>query len=163
MPLASAVASAVSNLSIRFYEAIRSKHAGRFETASRRGFDLLSGATFALVVTYRSNGEPVPTPVWFGISGERLYFRSVAGAAKLRRIARNPDVLVAPCTSNGRPTGAATPGTATVLTDPRHCATAEGAIRASYGLSRRIYMRLIGTRVAGVYVEVDPIRASSAA
>jgi PPOX class probable F420-dependent enzyme len=155
-------ARAISNGTIRFYEAIRSKKADEAATDALRG-DLseLRGRKYALVVTFRRNGEAVPTPVWFGLAEDRLYFRSVSNLAKLRRIAEHPTVLVAPCTANGRPTGPAVYGAASLLTTPSDQAVAEAAIRRNYGLGRRIYARLIGRRVAGTYVEIRPLAAGN--
>jgi PPOX class probable F420-dependent enzyme len=148
------LANAASKATIHFYEAIRSPRAyDAISTEGVAGFTALAGKQYALLVTFRTSGEPVPTPVWFGLADEKLYFRSVATAAKLRRIATHPNVLVAPCTANGRPIGPAAPGAARIL-EPDEYSTAERAIRGNYGLSRRIYMRTIAGDVAGTYVEV---------
>jgi PPOX class probable F420-dependent enzyme len=150
------LANAASNTTIRFYEAIKSPRAyDSVTTDDGNGFADLKGRKYALLVTFRKNGEPVPTPVWFGLADEKLYFRSVATTAKLARIATQPNVLVAPCTANGRPRGHAVPGAARILS-PDECSIAERALRANYGLSRRIYMRTIARHVAGTYVEVRP-------
>ena len=150
-------ADTVSNVSIRFYEAIRSERADEAAATPASGtLASLHGHRHALVVTYRRDGQPVPTPVWFGLSDDRLYFRSIATAHKLRRIAHDPAVLVAPCTTGGRPTGPPVRARARVLTAPDDEATAERAIRANYGIGRRLYVRLVGTRVPGRYVEVEP-------
>jgi hypothetical protein len=37
------------------------------------GFDALAGHTHMLLVTYKRDGGPVPTPVWFARDGDRLY------------------------------------------------------------------------------------------
>src|SRR5712671_5377636 len=75
----------------------------------------LAGRQYCTVVSFRRSGEPVATPVWFGIADGRLYFRSLAGTAKLRRIEHTPDVLVAPCSRRGKPLGAPFSGRARVL------------------------------------------------
>jgi hypothetical protein len=39
------------------------------------GFDALRGHKYALLTTYRKNGDPVPTPVWFGLDEDgAVYF-----------------------------------------------------------------------------------------
>src|SRR4051794_10077287 len=60
------------------------------------GFEALDGK-YALLVTFRRNGRAIPTPIWFGLNGENLYVRTEADSAKVKRIRRNADVLVAPC------------------------------------------------------------------
>src|SRR5687768_3061769 len=67
------------------------------------------------VVTFRADGSGVATPVWFALDGERLVFRSLTPAAKLRRIAHDPTVLVAPCSSLGSPKGPPLRGRADLL------------------------------------------------
>jgi PPOX class probable F420-dependent enzyme len=144
-----------SDLSIRFYEAIRSPEAARVADGETGGtMASLAGRKYALVVTYRQSGEAVPTPVWFGMDDDRLYFRSVATGRKLDRIADNPEVLVAPCRADGRPLGPPLVAHARVLDAPADEEHAEAAIRSSYGAARRLYARLIAPRVPGRYVEV---------
>jgi PPOX class probable F420-dependent enzyme len=105
-------------------------------------------------VSYKRDGEPVPTPVWFGVDEEgRLYFRSFTSAAKLRRLERNPRVLIAPCTMRGKPLGPSAPGTARILGE--HDEHGEATIQSNYGLFRRTYESTAGA-AEGRYVEVTP-------
>src|SRR5947209_1269302 len=119
----------------------------------------LASRKHCTVVSYRRSGEPVAAPVWFGLADGRLYFRSLADAAKLRRIARRPDVLVAPCNFRGAVRGAPFAATARIL-DGADEAIAEAAIEANYGIGRRLYRRLIAG-AAAVYVEVSPAGSST--
>jgi uncharacterized protein len=99
----------------------------------------------------------VPTPIWFGLDGKgRMYFRTGADVAKVRRIRNNPRVLVAPCTLRGKPRGPAMQGTARVL-PADEWEHAETAIQSNYGLGRRFYERAADA-VGGdeVYVEIQP-------
>jgi PPOX class probable F420-dependent enzyme len=121
------------------------------------GLEHLAGRKYCTVVSHRRDGTPVATPVWFGTAGGRLYFRSLADAAKLRRIARDARVLVAPCTARGRPTGPPCEGRARILLDEAEAAAAERAIQANYGAGRRAYERAIRDAPA-CYVAVDPVR-----
>ena len=77
----------------------------------------LKEARFLLLVTFRQNGEGVPTPVWFGEEGDRLYMRTLAGSPKTRRIRARSEVEVAPCEGDGRPLGDRVPGRARMM-DP---------------------------------------------
>jgi uncharacterized protein len=143
----------------RFYDSIRSGAArGVAEGPVERGtFDPLRGHKYALVVTFKRNGSAVPTPIWFGLDAEgRLYFRTGADVAKVKRIRNNPRVLVAPCTVRGKPRGAAVEGTARVLptSEWQH---AEDAIQSNYGLGRRLYESAADAVGGGeVYVEIVP-------
>jgi PPOX class probable F420-dependent enzyme len=154
--------SRAEDLSNRFYDRIRSRAAyGATKESSAGSFDHVRGHKYALIVTFKRSGEPVPTPVWFGLDDAgRLYFRTGAEVAKLRRIRNNPRVLVAPCTVRGKPRGPSTEGTARALPQAEW-EHAESAIASNYGLGRRLYERTgeAFTSDAFPYVEVVPARA----
>jgi uncharacterized protein len=122
--------------------------------ATTTGFAHVRGRQ-CLLVTYRSDGSPVPTPVWFGRDGERLYLRAEGGTGKLRRVRDNGRVLVAPCSFRGRVRGPAADGTARLVTEAE-TDVAERAIQANYGLGRRLYERWM-TLPDGEYIEVVPL------
>jgi PPOX class probable F420-dependent enzyme len=146
----------------RFYDRIRSRTAQRAaERVTTGRFDSLVGRKYALVVTFKRDGTAVPTPVWFGLDTDgRLYFRTGADVAKVRRLRNNPRVLVAPCTVRGKPLGPAVEGTARVV-GPHEKDHAEAAIQSNYGLGRRLYERAADA-VGGdeAYVEVAPVEAA---
>jgi uncharacterized protein len=136
---------------VRRPEAAEAARAG----AATSGFDGLRGHKYALLVSYRRSGEPVPTPVWFGREGDdRVYVRSDAAAAKVKRVRADPRALLGPCDARGKPLGPLAPGTGRVLDEPEEQQRAEAALRASYGLGRRLYERVIGERTPSTYLEV---------
>lgn len=53
--------------------------------------------------TYRRNGEPVRTPVWFLEENGTLYVHTDDSTGKVKRIRRNPKVRVAPSHFRGKP------------------------------------------------------------
>jgi PPOX class probable F420-dependent enzyme len=53
------------------------------------------------IESFRKNGLSVKTPVWFVQDGDMLYVRTIAGSGKVKRIRRNPQVNIAPCTGSG--------------------------------------------------------------
>src|SRR3989442_5521500 len=53
--------------------------------------------------TYRRNGEPVRTPVWFLEENGILYVHTDDSTGKVKRIRRNPKVRVAPSHFRGKP------------------------------------------------------------
>ena len=116
--------------------------------------DELAGHKYCIVVTYRRNGLPVATPVWFGNGNGRIFFRSLADTAKVRRLRSNQRVLIAPCTTRGRPLGPPFRGRARILSGAE-AMDAERWIQANYGLLRRIYEWMIADADA-TYVEVAP-------
>ena len=106
--------------------------------------------------SFRRSGEPVPTPVWFGLHEGCVYVESLADAGKVKRLRHDRRVRVAPCTVRGRPKGPFADGVGRIL-GPAEAETAELALDRHYGLRRRLYVRL-GTRlgVRSVYLELTP-------
>ena len=158
----SATGERLVKASDRLYDRMRhpAAHAAARGDATAKGFEELHGAKYCLLVTYRRSGEPVPTPVWFGLDAEeRLYVRTEAAAAKVKRIRANPRVCVAPANVRGKPSGPMAEGTARVL-GPEEAQSAERTLGANYGLGRRLYKRVFGkTGVALAYLEVTPTGA----
>jgi len=153
------VSRRAADLSYRLYGRIRHRDAASIAegTAQARDFEHLHGHKYALLVSYRRSGEGVPTPVWFGLADGKLYFRTERRLAKVKRIAANRRVRVAPCTLRGKPLGPAVEGEARILSGDEEERRAEAALQANYGLGRRIYetpQEPLG--LAGHYVEVTP-------
>jgi uncharacterized protein len=126
------------------------------EPVTGGGFDALKGHKYCLLVSYRKDGTPVPTPLWFGMSGGRVYARTAAEDWKVKRIRNDPRVRVAPCTFRGRLRGPVAQGRARVL-GANEEAAAESALESNYGLGRRAY-KVAADRAAGgsVYLEISP-------
>src|SRR5215213_5334465 len=61
--------------------------------------------TYLSLVSFKRDGTPVATPLWFVVDGGRLLVITDAHSAKVKRIRRNPEVTVAPCKAGGRLTG----------------------------------------------------------
>jgi uncharacterized protein len=149
----------VTSLPNRFYHRIRHPSAGALAGAERTvsGFEHLRGHKYCLLVTYKRNGEAVPTPVWFGLGEEQLYVRSETNVAKVKRIRNDPRVRIAPCTVRGKPVGPPAEGRARVLDQPSEAKEAEIALQANYGVGRKLYEGFGGVLgVATVYLEITP-------
>ena len=131
--------------------------------APEHGFQSLRGRKYCLLTTFRKSGEPIPTPVWFGLADGRVFFRTEAAVGKVKRIRSNPRVRVAPCTLRGKPLGAPVEGRARVL-EAHDSERAERAIAANYGLFRKLYEG-VGSRLSIelLYVEIEPASAAAAA
>jgi PPOX class probable F420-dependent enzyme len=61
------------------------------------------------LTTYRRDGTPVSTAVWFAEEDGRLVVITPAESYKARRLRRNAAAMVAPSTARGTPTGDAIP------------------------------------------------------
>jgi uncharacterized protein len=137
-----------------FLGRIRHRDAEKLEVGDRHDFDEFPGHKYCLVVTYRRSGEAVPTPVWFGIDGGKIYFRSEERVGKIKRIRANEKVLVSPCDGRGKPLGSGVEASARVLPAEEE-ERAEEAIQSNFGLGRRVYeSAAMSVGPTGVYVEV---------
>src|ERR1700743_1433565 len=76
----------------------------------------LSTSRYALLRSFRRDGTPVDTPIWFGLDGDAVLFRTKIGP-KTKRLGGRRDVELAPCDYPGPPRPGATrvAGRATVL------------------------------------------------
>jgi hypothetical protein len=69
------------------------------------------------ITSFRRDGTGKATPVWFVQQDGRLLVETDAGSYKVRRIRRNPRVVVAPCGPTGRLHGEPVTATAELLPD----------------------------------------------
>jgi uncharacterized protein len=110
----------------------------------------------ALLVTYRRDGTPVPTPVWAAAAGGRLYVRSERASGKLKRLRNDARLLVAPCTVRGKPLGAPFEARARILAAEEE-PIAERALSDRYGLGRELFERAMDLlRVDMCFLEITP-------
>jgi PPOX class probable F420-dependent enzyme len=93
----------------------------------------LATARYAQLRTFRRDGTPVDTPIWFVLDADTLVFRTKQGP-KTRRIAADPRVELWPCDYRGgyRPGVASVHGTARIL-DGEAAEAANTALHRRYG------------------------------
>jgi len=125
--------------------------------AARTGsIDEIGGSKRALLVTYRRDGTPVPTPVWAARAGGVLYVRTERSSGKVKRLRRDPRLLVAPCTMRGSPLGPPLEASATVLAGEEERA-AEHALATRYGGGRELFERAMDLmRIDMCYLRLTP-------
>ena len=87
--------------------------------------------------TYRKNGTPVLTPMWFAEQEGVFYVYSVAEVGKVKRIRSNPNVRVAPCDIRGEIEGEWVAGIARIEND-RGTELANRLLVRKYGILKRI-------------------------
>ncbi|MFI9405005.1 PPOX class F420-dependent oxidoreductase [Nocardia sp. NPDC052316] len=75
----------------------------------------VGASDYVLLTTFRKDGSPVGTPVWAVADGDKLYVWTVTDSWKVKRLRRNPDVTVQPCSVRGKPHGAVVAGTGRIL------------------------------------------------
>jgi len=109
---------------------------------------LAIGGKYLSLTTYRRDGTPVATPVWFVQDGGRLYVNTAAESYKAKRIRQNPAVTVAACTARGAVRGAAIAARAEFLPESEH-AKVDQLMARKYRIDRILILPLyrIATRL----------------
>jgi uncharacterized protein len=65
--------------------------------------------------SFKRDGTPVQTPVWFAEEQGVLYVYTLANAGKVKRIRRHPRIRLAPCTMRGTVIGPWVEADATIV------------------------------------------------
>jgi len=89
------------------------------------------------LVTYKKDGTPVATPLWVAPDDDTLVLWTVAASWKVKRIRRNPEVTVTPCTARGKLTGETVTGRAEIM-PATESARVRDLIKKKYGLMGRL-------------------------
>jgi uncharacterized protein len=116
---------------------------------------------FALLTTFRKNGQGVPTAIWFVLGGDdRAYFMTGPETGKARRIRNNPSVQLAPSSASGKPQGPAVAAAARLLQGAEADA-AQRALAKRYGLQWTLFgfvsrLRGLGKQVFYEVTETVP-------
>ena len=106
---------------------------------------------FLSVTSFKRDGTGVATPLWSVSDGRRLFAFTDRDSAKVRRIRRNPRVLVASCRVDGKLRRAPVPGRAEVLTASPDLERVQKLLLARYKISYRVVMAFyrLGRRLRG--------------
>jgi len=91
------------------------------------------------VTSYRRDGTPVATPVWFVQDGAQLLAETGASSYKVRRIRANPAISVVACSASGRPHGTEVPARAEIL-GPEALEPERALMKQKYGLDRIVML-----------------------
>jgi uncharacterized protein len=149
----------------KLFDRIRDRRA--FEVAREPGAfaDLTAfrGYRQALIVTFKRSGEPVPTPVNFGLSADgKLHFRSEPHVAKIRRLRRDSHVRVCPCNLRAKPLGPMVEARGRILPEAES-ERSYAALEANWRPEMKVLERALDQfDVPVVYVEVTPAPAPEA-
>jgi PPOX class probable F420-dependent enzyme len=110
---------------------------------------------YVSLVSFKRDGTPVATPIWFVVDGDRLLAITDAHSAKVKRVRRNPEVTVAACRAGGQVTGEPFAARAEVLA-PSDLEDTQKMIARKYRLDRvlilpvyRLVQRIRGRRQSG--------------
>jgi len=103
------------------------------------------------VTSFKRDGTGVATPVWFVSDGTRLFALTDLRSAKVRRMRRNPRVLVASCRATGKLLGEPVPARVEVLTATPELERVQRLLTERYRISYRLVMLVyrLGRRLRG--------------
>ncbi len=110
------------------------------------------------LATFRANGTPVATPIWFVALGGRLYVGTLADSGKVKRLRRSSRARIAVCDARGRLRGEWRDVTARLVDDPDVIDRAEAALRKKYGWQKAVLnllARLRGRRHHRAHIELE--------
>lgn len=95
-------------------------------------------AKYVNLRSFKRDGSPVDTPVWFAIRGDRILIFTDGTSYKVKRIRRNAKVELARCDVRGRLLGPWLPGQCRVVEDePELIRSAYDALNEKYGFLMR--------------------------
>jgi PPOX class probable F420-dependent enzyme len=99
-------------------------------------FAAVSRHQYINLMTFRSSGETIATTVWFVHNNHHIYVRTGYNAGKVKRIRRNPHVIVEPCNRQGIALGPQ------ISADARICAPSDyerinTLLNQKYGVMKR--------------------------
>ena len=109
--------------------------------------------------TYRRNGEPVRTPVWFLEENGTLYVHTDDNTGKVKRIRRNPKVRVAPSYFRGKPKAEYIEARAELETDPGTVKEYYSQIYRKYGLQgtlTKFVQRFSRSKANDIIIAIHP-------
>jgi PPOX class probable F420-dependent enzyme len=96
----------------------------------------LADEKYLSLVTYRRNGDPVPTAVWVARVGNELGVITEEHAGKVKRIRNNPRVTLIPCDVKGTVfPGAVTTEATARLVSGEEAVRVDRAIRKKYHIA----------------------------
>ncbi len=111
----------------------------------------ISGQRYISLATFRKNGTPVYTPVWFGEENGHLYVMTNSKTGKVKRLRNNPQVKIAPSSMRGKITGPEFPATVRFM-KPEEFQHAQKLIKDKYWLARVPFI----WRNTDTYIEITP-------
>jgi hypothetical protein len=116
----------------------------------------IQGQKYISLTTFRKNGIPVATPVWFGEADDKINVMTRSDSGKYKRIRNNPHVLAAPCTMRGKVTGPTFAATARILPEA-DWPVARRTIQKKYWLARISFL----WSKKNVYIEITDLKPNS--
>ncbi|MBA2285707.1 MAG: PPOX class F420-dependent oxidoreductase [Ktedonobacteraceae bacterium] len=115
-----------------------SEHETVSSSPAHNPFEPLVGGRFIQLTTFRKNGDPVATGVWFAQDQGKLLVTTNGNAGKMKRLRNNGRALIAPSDPRGRALGEAIEVTARELPPERHTYASRLLVK-KYGFAYRMF------------------------
>ena len=93
-------------------------------------------AKYINVQTFKKNGQPISTPVWFIIKDNKIFFRTSKNSGKIKRIRNNNNIKFALCDIRGKINGEWFDGIAKIENDSNNVILS--LINKKYGISSQL-------------------------
>jgi PPOX class probable F420-dependent enzyme len=119
-------------------------------------FARLDRNPFITLTTYRKNGAPVMTPVWFVKQAGKLFVWTAVDSGKAKRLKNNPCVQLGPSNHRGKLLGEIQAGWARFASKEAYPAL-DKAFRAKYGWQVTLFSLI--WKIQGhqhTYIEITP-------
>lgn len=111
-------------------------------TVERPATQALFPGRYLSITSFKRDGTGVATPVWFVSDDRQMFALTDLHSAKIRRIRRNPRVLVASCRAGGKLRREPVAARAEVLTATADLERVQKLLLARYKISYRVVMLL---------------------
>jgi PPOX class probable F420-dependent enzyme len=93
----------------------------------------LAAERYVSLVTFRRNGNAVPTPIWVAAYDGRLYAVTNGTSVKMKRLKANDRIRLAACDARGKVRGEWAEGHGKRLDDAALIQRAQQALESKYG------------------------------
>jgi len=124
---------------------------------STPSFESLAAQRYVSLVTFRRNGNGVPTPVWIaGVDG-KLYVITNGTSAKMKRLKASDRVRLADCDARGNVSGEWIEGRARRVVEVATMERALDALDRKYGwqmAALKFFSRLSGRAKDRAFIEI---------
>jgi uncharacterized protein len=120
-------------------------------------FQELAAERYVSLVTFRRNGNGVPTPLWVAAHAGRLYAVTDGASAKMKRLKVTDRVRLAACDRSGKVRGEWIDATARRVDDPALEARAMAALARKYSWQFAMltwFSRLFGRISRRAFIEI---------
>jgi uncharacterized protein len=120
-------------------------------------FQELAAEPYVSLVTFRRNGNGVPTPVWIATDDGKLYAFTDGTSAKMKRLKVTNRIQLSVCDARGKVRGEYVAGHARRVDDPAVMERAMAALARKYGWQLallNLFSRLFGRIARRAFIEI---------